>query len=514
MHMHMRSHAKQGSKQKRRRTSSVQLLVFLYLATTAVATVLLLLPWFHQEGATVSFIDALFIAASSVSVTGLDPVTISTTFNHAGLVLMLVLFHIGGIGIMTLNTLFWLLLRQRIGLERRMASATDQNSGMAGIVVFMRSILLMTFTIELLGSIVLTAYNYLMDPSQLWYSTLAENTFAVMSAFTNAGFFLRTDSMASYAQDYFYQSVIMCLIILGAIGFPVWLEIKLWVEAKWKGYLKRIKLRGFGFRWTRFRKRIKAQIKALTGQNKPNNLVQQILEHRPAAVKASLIRRRVGFSLFTKITVLTFGILLIIGTVLFIAFEWNNFLEDKSWSDGLFYALFQSVATRSGGLTTMNLAELSLPTILLFAGLMFIGASPSSVGGGIRTTTLFVLLASVLSFLRGYKETKVFGRELETDDIRRAQIIFFGAVTLVFVATLIIALCENQPLEVILFEVCSAFGTSGMPIGNVGELSVLSKLVLIITMLIGRIGIVNLLLLRKDEQPVRLHYPKEHIVVG
>ncbi|MCQ6559050.1 TrkH family potassium uptake protein [Paenibacillus mendelii] len=430
----------------------------LYILTTFLAAVLLRLPIFHKPGVSLSFIDSLFTAASSVSVTGLSVVTVHEVFNNGGIVLLTVLFQIGGIGIMTLSTLFWLLFGQRIGLEQRMVIATDHNRpGLSGLVQLMRSILMIALIIELIGTVLLGTYTWLAGYHDHWYTAYFNSFFTSVSAFTNAGFFLQSDSMISYANDYIYQVIVMFLIISGAIGFPVLLELK-------------------------------------------RRLVNR--------------KQRQHFSLFTKITTLTFAVLIVVGALLFYVFEQGRFLQDKSWHESFFYALFHSVSSRSGGLSTMDISLLSTSTMMMLSGLMFIGASPSSVGGGIRTTTFFVLVAAVFAYMRGYKEVKVFGRELEEDDIKRAFIVFFAAIGLIFTSVLLLTAFEDIPFERLLFEVCSAFGTTGLSAGITETLGTASKIVLIITMIIGRIGLVNLLLLKKDDQPVRIRYPKEHVIVG
>lgn len=163
----------------------------------------------------------------------------------------------------------------------------------------------------------------------------------------------------------------------------------------------------------------------------------------------------------------------------------------------------------------MDSSLLSTPTIVVLAGLMFIGASPSSVGGGIRTTTFFVLVATVVAYMRGHKDVKVFRRELVEEDIIRSFIVFFVAVILVIAAVVSLMWIEQLPLPQVLFEVCSAFGTTGLSMGITPELSGAGKMILIVMMVIGRIGIINLLLfLKKDDRIITYHYPKERIIIG
>ncbi|WP_035294961.1 TrkH family potassium uptake protein [Brevibacillus thermoruber] len=446
---------------KRRRFSSVQIIVLFYLSAVLISTLLLMLPFFHQPGARLTFIDALFTASSAISVTGLTVIAIHEVFNHWGILLLTLLFQIGGIGIMTLGTFFWLVLRQRIGLEQRKWIATDHNRPtLAGLVSLMRSILLLAIFIELAGTIMLGSYFLSAGYHDDWYTAYFHGFFASVSAFTNAGFDIYGSSLVGFSHDYVFQLINMVLMVLGAIGFPVLVEVKDYVA------------------------------------------------HRR-------LNQRFTFSLFTKITTLTYLILSVAGTLFFLLFEWDGFLTDKSWHESLFYALFQSLSTRSAGLTTMDVSLLSTPTLVMLSALMFIGASPNSVGGGIRTTTFFVMIATVVSYMRGQKDVKVFGRELEEDDIMRSFLVFFVAISLVFAAIVLLVWIEGLPIQQVFFEVCSAFGTTGMSMGITSELSTSGKLILIIAMVIGRIGIVNLLLLlKKDERQIRYHYPKERVIIG
>ncbi|WP_019122605.1 TrkH family potassium uptake protein [Brevibacillus massiliensis] len=446
---------------KRRRLSSVQIIVLFYIITVLIATVLLWMPVFHRPGVTISFIDALFTASSAVSVTGLTVVTIHEVFNHAGILLISLLLQIGGIGIMTLGTFFWLVFRQKIGLEQRKWIATDHNRPtLAGLVDLMRNILLLAIFIELAGTILLGSYFLWAGYHDNWYSAYYHGFFASVSAFTNAGFDIYGSSLMGFSRDYVFQIINMLLIVCGAIGFPVLIEVR------------------------------------------------SYLAHRR-------MRQRFHFSLYTKITTITYFSLAMAGAVFFYLFEHGAFLQGKPWHEALFYSLFQSVSSRSAGLTTMDIGSLSNPTLVMLSVLMFIGASPSSVGGGIRTTTFFVLLATVLNYMRGHQSVKVFGRELVEDDIKRAFMVFFVAITLVFTAIIMLLWIEELPVQHIVYEVCSAFGTTGSSMGITSALSTPGKLILIITMLIGRIGIINLLLLlKRDERVIRYHYPKERIIIG
>ncbi|MFY0546103.1 TrkH family potassium uptake protein [Brevibacillus sp. H7] len=446
---------------KKHRFSSVQIIVLFYVSSVLISALLLWLPVFHNPGVSLSLIDALFTASSAISVTGLTVIRIHEVFNQWGILLLTLLFQIGGIGIMTLGTFFWLVLQQKIGLQQRIWIAIDHNRPtLSGLVDLMRNILLLAIFIEVIGTIVLGSYFLWAGYHTEWYTAYFYSFFASVSAFTNAGFDLHGNSLIDFSQDYLLQIIHMVLIICGAIGFPVLIEVR------------------------------------------------NYFEHRRA-------RQRFSFSLFTKITSITFFVLIAAGALLFFLFEREAFLQGKSWHESLFYALFQSVSSRSGGLTTMDMSLLSTPTAVMLSVLMFIGASPNSVGGGIRTTTFFVLLATVFAYMRGHKDVKVFRRELAEEDIMRSFLVFFVAISLVFTAVMLLLWMEGLPFEQVLFEVCSAFGTTGLSMGITPELSTPGKLILIITMVIGRIGIINLLLfLKRDERPTQYRFPKERVMIG
>lgn len=281
------------------------------------------------------------------------------------------------------------------------------------------------------------------------------------TAFTNAGFDITGESLIPFAQDYFVQLVTILLILAGAIGFPVLVELREYFSGKHKNY---------------------------------------------------------RFSLFTKITVTTYMVLLVFGAVSIWLLEQGKYYAGMEWHQQLFQSLFTSVTARSAGLTTMSIADYGLATLLLISLLMIIGASPSSVGGGIRTTTLAVMFLTIRSFALGKKDVKVFGRELHEDDIQKAFIVLSVFVfILVTSIILIVAIEDQQSFELIeiVFEVSSAFGTCGLSMGITSELSLFSQLILITLMFIGRIGLVAILYsMKKKDTKSHFHYPKERIIIG
>jgi len=439
--------------------STIQLIILFYFTAVAVSTVLLWLPVMHRPGVELHWIDALFTAASAISVTGLTVVSISETFNTLGIVVLIAMMQVGGVGLMMLSTFIWLLIGKKIGFRERQLIMTDQNRlALSGLVKLTREIFFLILAIEAVGALVLGVYFLRYFPT--WPEAFLQAIFASVSATTNAGFDITGKSLIPFAGDYFVQIVHIILIILGAIGFPVLIEVKEFLLARGRG--------------------------------------------------------RYRFSLFTKLTTVTFFALVIFGTVAIYALEWDHFLEGKPWHRSLFYALFQSVSSRSGGLATMDMNEFSDPTLLLLSAMMFIGASPSSVGGGIRTTTLAVILLTIWHYAKGRSSVKVFGREIHEEDILKSFVVFIGALFLCFAAVLALSVSESSlTVIMLLFEVCSAFGTTGLSLGITPELSPFGKLVLVIVMFIGRVGIISFLwLVRSRAVKDSYHYPKERVIIG
>ncbi|GLY12377.1 TrkH family potassium uptake protein [Pseudobacillus badius] len=436
-----------------------QIIVAFYLIATIVSTALLSLPIALNPGVHLSFLDALFTAVSAISVTGLSVVPIVDTFSTAGIFILMFILQFGGIGIMTLGTFIWMLARKRIGLKGRQLIMTDQNqSQLSGLVNLMRQILAIIVLIELIGTMILGTYFLNYFPT--WQEAYYQGLFAAISATTNAGFDITGSSLVPFAQDYFVQFVHIILLILGAIGFPVLIELKNFMVSK-------------------------------KNQSGP------------------------FFSLYTKLTTITFFSLLVFGTIMILLLEANHFFQGKCWHESFFYALFQSATTRNGGLATMDVSEFSDPTLLVIAFLMFIGASPSSVGGGVRTTTFAVNLLFLYSFAKGYKNTKVFKRELHIEDVRKSFVVTFTAFFICFIATIALSATEPFSLMEISFEVSSAFGTTGLSMGITPELSSAGKCVIILLMFIGRIGILSFIfLLSKGTPQENYHYPKERVIIG
>lgn len=267
--------------------------------------------------------------------------------------------------------------------------------------------------------------------------------------------------MISYHNNYFIQIVIMLLIVVGSIGFPVLIEVKDYLLAKREE------------------------------------------------------RKRMRFSLFTKVTTLTFFVLIIVGAIVIFLLDFAAYFSDKQLVESFFYALFQSVTTKSAGLATLDVSLLTEENQLFMSLLMFIGASPSSSGGGIRTTTLALVIIFMITYIRGGKSVRLFKREIYEEDLVKAVTVTLMAIIMILISVFIILVIEPFSLNQVLFEVTSAFGTTGLSLGITPELSHTSKIILMILMFIGRVGIITFLFIfNSNRAEPKYRYPKEKMIIG
>lgn len=441
-----------------RKFTPAQIIVFYYFLAITCSFFLLNIPGVYLPGVKISFIDSLFTAVSAVSVTGLTPISIVDTYSVFGIVMIMLVLQIGGIGIMSIGTFFWLLLKKRIGMRERQLIMVDHNQySLAGVVQLIKQIVMLIFMIELIGGILFTFY--IMNDYNSFGEALLQGMFMAVSATTNTGFDLTGASLLPYFDDYFIQIVTMILIVLGAIGFPVLIEVKSFLSKKKKHF---------------------------------------------------------RFSLFTKITTATFALLLIFGAIVIFIVESFNSFKGLAWHEKVFTALFHSVSSRSGGLTTFDITQFSDATHIFISSLMFIGASPSSVGGGIRTTTLAIAILFLINFAKGNEVIHIFHRQIKVIDVFRSYAVILLATMMVLVALILLLVTEpHLPVMALLFEITSAFGTCGMSLGITSELSVLGKIIIMMLMFIGRVGLISFLftLGGKTNKP-HYHYPKERVIIG
>ena len=449
---------KQPQIKKKLKFTPAQVIVTYYFIAIAISVILLRLPGVHKPGVEVAFIDSLFTAVSAVSVTGLTAVSILDTYSVFGYFMLILILQLGGIGIMSLGTFIWLIAGKKIGLRERQLIMVDHNqSSLSGVVHLIKEIVKILLLIQIIGAILLTLY------FTQYFDTLKQaamhGIFTSVSATTNAGFDITGQSLFAYHNDYFVQTITSILIVCGAIGFPVLIEVKEFLSNKNKNF---------------------------------------------------------RFSLFTKLTTITYGALLLFGAVMIFLLELFNSFKDMPWHEKFFTAFFHSVSTRSAGLTTMDVTLFSEGTNFLMSVLMFIGASPSSVGGGIRTTTFAIALLFLIHFSRGKDNIQVFNREVHLIDVYRSYAVIILALVMVFTATLLLSVTEpDVPISSLIFEITSAFGTCGMSLGITEDLSNIGKITIMVLMFIGRVGLISFLFtLGGKHNKTKYHYPKERVIIG
>ncbi|MFB5662924.1 TrkH family potassium uptake protein [Alteribacillus sp. HJP-4] len=438
-----------------------RMIISSYIFSMFLFSFLLWLPVSQQPGTNLSYLEALFTSVSAVSVTGLTMINVSESLSYTGVFFLALAMQIGGIGIMSLGTFVWMLLGRKINLSQRLVIMVDQNQyQFSGMVRLLRGILLLALGIELVGALILGTYflQYFETAGQAYY----QGAFAALSAFTNSGFDVTGQSLIPFANDYYVQFIVILLIFAGAIGFPVLIELREYFLGKHRGFT---------------------------------------------------------FSLFTKVTVTTYFLVFLAGVAGIWVLEGNSYYDGMAWHQQFFYSVFNSATARSGGLSTMDVSEFTLPTLLFMSMLMIIGASPSSVGGGIRTTTLAVMFLTIRSFALGKSDVKVFGRELHPEDKQKAFIVISFFLAGLFTSIILISAFEqgnnNIALVDIIFEASSAFGTCGLSTGVTPDLTSGSQILLMLMMFIGRVGIlVFLFSVKRKETQSYYKYPTERMIIG
>ena len=442
-------------------STPTRLIAGYYFLFTVGFAILLWLPFSLQEGASLSFLDALFVSTSGLSNTGLSPISTVETFSLPGILILALNLQIGGLGLMMISTAIWLLAGHKISTRERALIMTDQNQiNLSGVVKLVKSVLISFLVIELIFMLILGHYYYFAGYYPVYWIAMLQGFFITVSAITNSGFDITGASLIPFQHDYFVQTLHMMLMFFGAMGFPVILDIQKYVHCK-------------------------------------------------------RTNQRFKFSIYTKLTMVTTLILWIVGIIGFYLFEYNHFLTDRGLIEGFYFATFNSLSTRNAGFATVDMNAFSPATLTMFCGLMFIGSSPNSSGGGIRTTTFAIMVLAILSFARGRQYVNIYGREIETQTVYKSFMIYIVATLIVCLSTLLICMSDSFSLMEIFFEVCSAFGTTGLSMGITGALTSFAKIVLIATMFIGRIGIITFLLIfRANAHPAKVRYPKADIIIG
>ena len=441
-----------------KRLTQTQMIVLGYCIIIFLGAGLLMLPVSTKAGVYTPFTDALFTSTSAACVTGL---VIADTFQYwstFGQCVILCIIQIGGLGFMTIGVCFAILLRRKIGLWTRGTLQESVNiMQVGGIVRLAKKIIVGTAIFEGMGALILAVrFSKEMSLGKAVYFGI----FHSISAFCNAGFDLMGESGAyssftQYYNDPIVNLVIMSLIVIGGIGFFVWNDIS----------VNKLK----------FRK----------------------------------------YRLHTKIVLISTAILIFGGAALLFFFEKNNTIAGMPLGDQVLCSLFGSVTARTAGFNTVDTAALTDSSKILTTILMFIGGSPGSTAGGIKTTTFVVLLIYVQANLRKEMHCNILGRRLDEDSIRKASAVLCINLFAVIMAVLVIVTVQPAEMTDVAFEVVSAIGTVGMSTGITREMETVSKLVLIFLMYCGRIGSMTFALsLRghKIEAPVKV--PVEKIMIG
>lgn len=438
--------------------SPAQFLAISFLVVIGVGTGILLLPVSTQSGH-ISLVDALFRATSSVCVTGLTVQDTSSYFTPFGQIINMVLFQLGGLGIMTFSTLILLVAGRKITIKERIIIEQGYHpSSPHDVKTLIKNIFIYALGMEAIGACLLFLHWRREFP---FGRDILYSIYHSISAFCNAGFSLFSDSFEAFRNDTWVNMTLVFLILLGGIGFLVLQE-------------------GKGVFW------------------------------------AKLKRKRTRLSLHSKIVLTFTSFLIAVPFFVLLMVEWNRSLQNFSFQEKILSSLFQVVTARTAGFNTLNLTFLSFPALMLLILLMFIGASPGSTGGGIKTSTFGVIFAFLKSKITARESVNIFYRTLPLEMIMRAFTVVTLSFSVVFFSVFIISLAQPEfQMKSVIFEVFSAFGTVGLSLGITPQLNTLSKIVIIFTMYIGRIGPLTLLWAFSRQRPYgRFEYLEETVMIG
>lgn len=433
------------------------ILMLSFLILIAIGTILLSLPISVKEGVDNSVLKALFTTTSAVAVTGLTVVDVPNFYNYFGTTVIMILIQLGGLGVMTFSSVIMLLIGKKITYEdRKVLQEGFNRDSLEGIVKYVKRVIYIAIGIEGMGAFLLF-FQFIKEYS--FFKALYFSVFHSVSAFCNAGFALYSTNLEPYKTNHFVLYVIGALIILGGIGFAVINSYIIFIRTK----IKKINLSS----------RLAIRITAL---------------------------------------------LIIVGAGLIFLFEYNNpaTIGNMTIMQKITNSLFQSITTRTAGFNSVPMGLLHQDTLLVMVILMFIGASPGSTGGGIKTTTFGVLLFYALGIIRSDEEIRIGNRKISWDVLNKAMGLFLAAIAYVLFITLLILILEPINYLPVLFEVVSAFGTVGLSTGITANLCAASKLLIIFTMYLGRIGPLTLALALggAGKKLNKIKYPEENITIG
>ena len=442
-----------------RNLSPTRIIAFSFAVVILIGTVLLSLPIATSKAHETSVLDALFTAVSATCVIGLSPYDTYTHWTMFGQIVILVLFQIGGLGIMSFMSMFAIFLHKKIGLQERILLVqTSGNIRLNGVIKLLKKIFIGTFLFEAIGAVIL-AYAFYEEMGLK--KSIYFGIFHSVSAFCNAGFDLMGfrdpfSSMTYYEKSPLVCFTLMALIVLGGLGFFVWSDV-----LKNKIHFSR-------------------------------------------------------YSLHSKIILYSALVLILVGWFFYYIFEFNGNLYNLTYPEKIMSSLFMSISTRTAGFVTMDISQLSESGLLLTMCLMFIGAGVGSTSGGVKTTTVAILLAAIVAFAKGKKDVVIFKRRIENDTIRHAASIFLVYLAAVLVSTMIICFVDRIQLQDGLFETIAAVSTVGYSRIGVQNMSTITRIIMMILMYGGRIGFMSLLMVfwEKDKGEAPIEHPTEEIMIG
>jgi len=430
-----------------------------FIGAIFAGTILLLMPFCTYEGTSLTFVDALFTSTSAVCVTGLIVQDTATFFTPPGQMIILILFQLGGLGIMAFSTLILLVAGRKVSIQDKIIIQQDYHHTAAkNVKSLIKNIFFYALIIEGVGTLLLFLKWQGKFPGLqgLFYSL-----FHAISAFCNAGFSVFGDSLESFRGDIWTNVIIILLIVLGGLGFLVLSE-------------------GIEF----FSRLIR--------------------------------RRRKSVSLHSKLVWIMTLALIILPFFSFLLIEWNQSLQEFSLKEKILASLFQVITPRTAGFNTMQLDALHPAAVFLLISLMFIGASPGSTGGGVKTSTIGVILAFIKSRIAARESINIFYRSLPFDLVTKAFTVVVLSICVIFVSCAVLFLTQTgMSMKETFFEVFSAFGTVGLSLGMTAKLNVAGKIVIVLTMFVGRIGPLTLLYAFSREKAFgRFEYVEESVMIG
>ncbi len=443
--------------ERNNRLKGVQILALGFLCIIVLGGLILSLPISSAKGESTNLIDSIFTATSAVCVTGLVTVDTGTHWSMFGQTIIMILIEIGGLGFVTFATMGSIALGRKITLRNRLIIQDAMNTfNIQGVVKMMQFIVLFTFSVQIIGAIIFSTQ---FIPQFGLGKGIYYSIFHSISAFCNAGFdvFGGYASLTGYTSNFIVIMNASLLIIIGGLGFTVWLDLR---------------------------------------QYKINKRI----------------------STHTKLVLSVTAILIVGSFILMFIFEYNNIktMANMSFGDKLLNSFFAAVTPRTAGFNSISVADMTIGSLFLTIILMFIGGSPGSTAGGLKTSTIGIIIVTVISVIKGREDAEVFKKRIPKEQVYKAFTLILLAATLVVSVTMILSYTEvGASFIEILFETVSALGTAGLSMGITGDLSNIGKVLIMIMMYLGRVGALTVILsLMKKKSNVGIKYPEGRILIG